>query len=73
MPVEGPQTPADAEDFEPSWNETTSASGITVSPDAAAVPPESRGDFADEIVRLQALIEALSQKLEWRSPYITGR
>lgn len=65
-PVEGVETPSDDEDFEYSWSEATSTSEIVVSPGATAVDPPEPGDFAGEIAHLQALIEGLTQKIEWR-------
>ena len=73
-PVDGAETPSDDEDLEYSWSEATSTSGIAVSPGATAVDPPATGDFADEIVHLQALIEGLTQKIEWRIiPNVAGR
>ena len=66
-PVDGAETPSDDEDLEYSWSEATPTAEITVSPGATAVGPPGTGDFADEIVHLQALIEGLTQKIEWRS------
>jgi hypothetical protein len=37
-------------------------------PRATAVDPSGTGDFADEIAHLQALIEGLTKKIEWRIP-----
>jgi hypothetical protein len=72
-PVDGAQTPSDAEDFEYSWSEATSISGIAVSPGATAVDLPGTGNFADEIVHLQALIEGLTRKIDWRISNAAGR
>jgi hypothetical protein len=72
-PVDGAQTPSDDGDFQHSWSEATSASGIAASPGAAAVDPSGTGGFADEIAHLQALIEGLTHKIEWRIPDVAGR
>jgi hypothetical protein len=66
-PVDGAQMPPDGEDFEHSWSEATATSGMAVSPPATAVDPPGTGDFAGEIAHLQAMIEGLTQKIEWRS------
>jgi hypothetical protein len=42
------------------------------SPVAAAVDSSGTDDFADEIALLQALIEELTQKIEWRIPDVTA-
>jgi hypothetical protein len=60
------ETPSDDEDLEYSWSGAASPSGIVVSPGATAVDPPEPGDFAGEIAHLQALIEGLTQKIEWR-------
>ena len=65
-PVDKAETPSDVEDFEYAWSEATSVSGIVVSPGAIAVDPPEARDFAGEIAHLQALIEGLTQKIEWR-------
>jgi hypothetical protein len=72
-PVDGARTPSDDEDFEHSWVEATSISGIAVSPAPTAVDPPGTGDFADEVAYLQALIEGLTQTIEWRLPTVTRR
>ena len=49
------------------------AQEISSPPSAAAVDSSGTGDFADEIAQLQALIDGLTQKVEWRIPSVTGR
>ena len=73
MPEDVRETSSDDEDFEYSWSEATSTSGIVVSPGATAVDPPEPGDFAGEIAHLQALIEGLTQKIEWRAHNIGRR
>ena len=72
-PVDGARGASDGGDFEQSWSDATSTSGIAVSPGATVVDPPVRGDLADEIANLQTLIEGLTQELEWRRPSVTGR
>ena len=48
-----------------------STPGIVVSP--AAFDPPGTGDFADEIAHLQALIDGLTRKIDWRFPNAAGR
>jgi hypothetical protein len=47
--------------------------GIAVSPAAPAVAAPGPDDFAGEIAHLQALIEGLTRKIEWRTTSVTGR
>ena len=49
---------------------STSGSGIAVSPSSAAGDLPGSADLADEIAHLQALIEGLTQKIEWRIPTV---
>lgn len=72
-PVDGAQVPSDDEDFEDSWSEATSTSGMAVSPPETAGDPPGPGDFAGEIAHLQALIEGLTQKIEWRPHNVARR
>jgi len=68
-----PQTRPDGEDLEPSSAEAAWTSGIAASPTAPAVFAPGTDDFAVEIAHLQALIEGLTQKIEWRIPSVAGR
>jgi hypothetical protein len=71
-PEDWVQTPFDGEALEDSRRDAPPASGIAVSPGAAAVDAPGTDDLAGEIAQLQALIEALTQKIEWRIPNVTG-
>ena len=66
-------TPSDGEGVEDSRSAAPSASGIALSPGATAVDSPGTDDFAGEIAQLQALIEGLTQKIEWRIPNVIGR
>ena len=67
------QTPSDGEESGDFGCDAPSASRIAVSPRAAAVGSPGTDDLADEIAQLQALIEELTQKIEWRIPHVTGQ
>jgi hypothetical protein len=72
-PGDPAQTRSDDEDLEHSRIEATSTSGVAVSASASAVDLPGAADLAGEIAHLQALIEGLTQTIEWRSPSVTGR
>jgi hypothetical protein len=71
-PGDRAQTLSDGEDSEDFRSDAPPASGIVVSPGATAVDLSGADDFAGEIARVQELIEALTQKIEWRIPNVTG-
>jgi hypothetical protein len=64
---------SDREDLEQSRRAATPTPGIAVSPMTTGLDAPSTGDLADEIAHLQALIEGLAQKVEWRIPDVPGR
>ena len=71
-PGDRAQTLSDGEDSEDFRSDASPAAGIVVSPRASAVDSSGTDDFTGEIARLQELIEALTQKIEWRIPNVTG-
>jgi hypothetical protein len=73
IPVHDAPTAFDDECFEHSRSEAASTSGVAVSPGAAAVDPSGARGLADETAHLQALIEGLTQKIEWSLPNPIGR
>jgi hypothetical protein len=72
-PGDPPQTRSDDEDLEHARIEVTSTSGVAASASATAVDLAGAADLAGEIAHLQALIEGLTQTIEWRIPSVTGR
>ena len=70
--AEGP-TWSDAEDPTQSGTEDPSLSRIAVAQSKIALGGTSPGEWAAEIARLQALIEGLTQKVEWRITTVTER
>jgi hypothetical protein len=72
-PGDQAETPSDSEDSEDFRSDAPPASGMAVSLGATAADSPGTDDFAAEIAQLQALIEALTQKIDWRIPNVAGR
>ena len=75
-----PSTPGDSvqarsggEELEHCRTEDRSTSATAVSPSAAGRDLPGSADLVDEIAHLQALIEGLTQKIEWRIPTVSRR